>query len=157
MSRELIDVTPVMRAACTLAMREGHPHVGSEHLARLAIPGPGGLLEVAAAAGLECDATAIDLALATCCTDRAGTTDRATEPRLTPRTARMAAVAAQCALVDGSGAIAARHLVAALLREPDAIAWRGLALLGLSCAAVARMDVSLRGAARAGSAVGSPH
>jgi ATP-dependent Clp protease ATP-binding subunit ClpA len=132
--KTLVDVHPVLREACAEAMRTGHPHVGSEHLALIALSGPDGLLAMAAEAGV--DALNVKQCLLDCCHDAVGSTDRATEPRITPRTSRMVAGAAQMALLDGSEQIGPIHLAATLLLEPGAIAWTGLVAAGITPAMV---------------------
>jgi len=131
----LVDVTPVLRAACAEAMRTGHPHIGSEHLAMLALPGPDGLVAIALEAGIDATGAAEDLAQ--CCHDLLGSLDQGTEPRLTPRTARLAACAAQLAVLERSFVIQPVNLAAALLSEPGAVAWMGLLAAGITPAVVA--------------------
>lgn len=132
--KTLVDVGPVFREACAEAMRTGHPHIGSEHLALLALPGPDGLLAMAAEAGVSASDAA--QRLLACCHDAVGATDKATEPRITPRTARMVAGAAQLAILDRSWQIGPMHLAAALFLEPGAVAWTGLVAAGITPAMV---------------------
>ena len=100
----------------------------------LAITGPGGFRELALQADI--DTTFLRRALDTCCTDRFGSTERSAQPALTARTARLLAVAAQTAALDGDSIITATHLERALLEEPDSVAWRGLLAAGVTPVAV---------------------
>lgn len=129
MHDQLIDVMPVLRAACAQAIEAGHPHIGSEQLALLALPGPDGLEAIAREAGVDPTSAA---SVRTCCTSRLGAGEAAREPRITPRTARLCAFAAQLALLDGSTSIDPLHLAAALLEEPGAVAWAGLRAAGIT-------------------------
>lgn len=121
----LVDPMPVLGRAYREAQRTHHEHVGSEHLALAALGGDDGLEAIARAVGT--DPAAVRPALEGCCT----MTVELERPTITPRTARMLALAPQMALVDGSGTIASRHLVMVLLGHPSVMAWRGLLAAGL--------------------------
>jgi len=127
----LIDVRDVLRLAASHSP-EGHPHIGSEHVALAALDGPRGLRSIATDAGLDPDR--ITPALLGCCTDQI---ERSLDhPEITPRTAVMAALAAQAAWADGAPKIGSEHLLRALLEEPGAIAWAGLRAAGLTPAII---------------------
>ena len=64
-SLNLVNVWPTLLAAAEEARRTRHPHIGSEHLALLALGGPDGIEAMANEAGL--DATVIRAALEGCC------------------------------------------------------------------------------------------
>jgi ATP-dependent Clp protease ATP-binding subunit ClpA len=121
----LVNVWPTLLAASEEARRTRHPHIGSEHLALLALDGPDGIEAMAIESGL--DASAIRAAIEACC-DAAPTDD---EPVVTPRTARMVAFASQIALIEHAPEIRPVDLIAVLLNDPGAIAWRGLMAAGV--------------------------
>ena len=125
-SRDLriVDPMPTLARLGGLAADARHSHIGTEHLAILALPGPDGIEAMVAEAGI--DPAPLRHALETCCT-MIETDD---EPRITPRTAALLAVASQLAMADGSGEIQPLHLAFVLLGVPDAIAWRGLGAVG---------------------------
>ena len=128
----LFDVRDVLRLAAAHSP-PGHPHIGSEHLALAAMEGPAGLWAIAADAGL--DRELIAPALAACCSDHVARSIPGT-PAITPRTASIAATAAQLAWADGAAEIESPHLLRALLEEPGAIAWWGLRQAGITPAMV---------------------
>ena len=139
-SASLVDTGPMLRAAVRLAMPGRHPHVGSEHIALLAIDGPDGIGAFAEEAGLR--ARAVQFALFGCCSS--APVPRATddEPGITPRSVGLLATAAQAAAAAGHAEIGPPHLAVALLTEPGAIAWSGLRAGG------ATLEVVLDGLAR---------
>jgi ATP-dependent Clp protease ATP-binding subunit ClpA len=121
----LVNIWPTLLAAAEEARRTRHPHIGSEHLALLALGGPDGIEAMAIEGGL--DATKIRAAIEACC----DATPIDGEPAVTPRTARMLAFAAQVALVEHAPEIRAVDLIAVFLNDPGAIAWRGLMTAGV--------------------------
>jgi ATP-dependent Clp protease ATP-binding subunit ClpA len=124
-SLNLVNVWPTLLAAAEEARRTRHPHIGSEHLALLALGGPDGIEAMANEAGL--DATVIRAALERCCE----ATPIDGEPAITPRTARMLAFAAQVALIERAPEIRPVDLIAVFLNDPGAVAWRGLMAVGV--------------------------
>jgi hypothetical protein len=124
----IVDITPVLRAAVAIAIADHHAHVGSEHLAILALDGPDGINAMAREAGI--DPSSLPTTLRSNCNEPAGTDDP--EPRATPRTARMLSVAAQRAAMDGAEAISPIHLASSLLDELGAVAWRGLGAVNIT-------------------------
>jgi ATP-dependent Clp protease ATP-binding subunit ClpA len=124
-SLNLVNVWPTLLAAAEEARRTRHPHIGSEHLALLALGGADGIEAMAIESDL--DATVIRGAIEACCD--AAPVDG--EPAVTPRTARMLAFAAQVALVEQAPEIRPVDLIAVLLNDPGAIAWRGLMTAGV--------------------------
>jgi ATP-dependent Clp protease ATP-binding subunit ClpA len=125
-SLNLVNVWPTLLAAAEEARRTAHPHIGSEHLALLALGGPDGIEAMAAEGGL--DASVIRAALEACCEAEPVTREAA----ITPRTARILAYAAQLALVARAPEIRPIDLIMVLLNDPLAIAWRGLLNAGIS-------------------------
>jgi ATP-dependent Clp protease ATP-binding subunit ClpA len=124
-SLNLVNVWPTMLAAAEEARRTRHPHIGSEHLALLALSGSDGIEAMAIEGGL--DASVIRAAIETCCDAAPGDT----EPVVTPRTARTMAFAAQVALIEHAPEIRPVDVIAVLLNDPGAIAWRGLMTAGV--------------------------
>jgi hypothetical protein len=117
--RMILDVLREVAAEC------GTGHIGSEHVAMLAVRGAGGLAELT---GLPPD----DLATALrreCRLARETPPDR---PTLTPRTGRLVHCAMELAELRGEPAPTAAELVGALLNEPGCEAWRDLASLGVT-------------------------
>ena len=105
--------------------------MGSEHVALAALDGPGGFAEIAVQARL--DPVGLRPSLLNCCPRP----PRDIEIGLTSRAAMLVAVAAQFALLDGSGAVRPCDLVAALLGAPQAMARAGLTAVGLDYGLVA--------------------
>jgi len=140
------DPRPALAAMFREAEAANHPHVGSEHVALVALDGPGGFAEIAARAGL--DPAGLRPALQACC--RSPMTMG--EPGLTFRTAALVAVAAQFALLDRSQAVRPSDLVTALLGAPRAMAWAGLTVAGLDHG----LAVETRRAAMAPEGEGTP-
>jgi hypothetical protein len=124
----IVDITPVLREAVAIAIADHHAHVGSEHLAILALDGPDGINAMAREAGL--DPSSLPMTLRSNCNETAGAGDP--EPRATPRTARMLSVAAQRAAMDGAEAISPIHLASSLLDELGAVAWHGLGAVNVT-------------------------
>ena len=127
----IVNPMPTLAKLGGLAADARHSHIGTEHLAILALPGPDGIEAMVAEAGI--DPTPLRRALETCCT-MIETDD---EPRITPRTAALLSVASQLAMADGSDDIEPVHLASVLLSVPDAVAWRGLAAVGATHAVIA--------------------
>jgi hypothetical protein len=118
-----------------VAAESGTGHLGSEHVALLAVRGAGGLAELT-----DVPADAIEAALRRPCR-LAGATppDR---PTMTVRTARLVRNAIVLAEMHGRPAPTAAELVGALLNEPGCEAWVDLAPLGVTEAMVERAQRS---------------
>ncbi len=143
----IVDVFPTLAAATELARASRHPHVGSEHLALLALDGPHGIEAMAAEAGI--DVAGIRPALEGCCISP----KRDAEPAVTLRLVRLLAFAAQLALGERSSAIRPIDLVMVLIADQQAAAWAGLRSAGVTpdvlMAGLARRAMPIQPATRA--------
>ena len=124
-SGAVADIARVLSLATEIAARTSHPHVGPEHVALVAIDGPDGLRAIATRA--DVNPSRLAKVLEDCCPDH----EAAGKAEATEETFSLLARAAQLARLEGSGQIRSRHLVLALLHDPTATPWVGLAALGL--------------------------
>jgi len=112
-----------------VAAEAGTGHIGSEHVALLAVRGAGGLAELT---GLLPD----DLATALRRPCRLAMATPPDRPAATERTLRMVRSAVVLAQMRGQPAPTAAELVGALLNEPGCEAWSDLQPLGVTEASV---------------------
>jgi hypothetical protein len=112
-----------------VAAESGTGHIGSEHIALLAVRGSGGLAELA-----DAGADAITAALRQPC--RLTRAIPPEQPTMTVRAARLVRNAIVLAEMHGRPVPTAAELVGALLNEPGCEAWRDLEPLGVTPSAV---------------------
>jgi hypothetical protein len=112
-----------------VAAESGTGHLGSEHIALLAVRGAGGLAELT-----DVGADAITAALRRPC--QLASAIPPERPTMTPRTARLVRNAIVLAEMHGRPAPTTAELVGALLNEPGCEAWVDLAPLGVTPAVV---------------------
>ena len=114
-----------------VAAESGTGHMGSEHVALLAVRGAGGLADLT---GIPAERLAE--ALRREC--RLASEVPPDHPTLTPRTVRLVRNAIELAEMRGLPAPTAAELVGALLNEPGCEAWQDLETVGVTEAAVER-------------------